>query len=127
MLSELRPAIVMLALFTALTGFAYPLAITGVASLVFSEQANGGMIARNGVIVGSSLIGQNFVSDRYFHGRPSAPIPPTPARASTRLTTPRTRRVPTSGRRRRSWSTASMRRSRPNLRRAASTSSRQTP
>jgi K+-transporting ATPase ATPase C chain len=88
MLSELRPAIVMIALFTALTGVVYPLAIAGVASLVFSEQANGGMIARNGVIVGSSLIGQNFVSDRYFHSRPSATLGPDPADASKSVDAP---------------------------------------
>jgi potassium-transporting ATPase KdpC subunit len=88
MLSELRPAIVMLALFTALTGFVYPLAVTGVASLVFSKQANGGMIERNGAIVGSSLIGQNFVSDRYFHGRPSATLGPDPADASKSVDAP---------------------------------------
>jgi K+-transporting ATPase ATPase C chain len=88
MLSELRPAIVMLALFTALTGVVYPLAITGVASLAFSEQASGGMIARNGAIVGSSLIGQNFVSDRYFHSRPSATLGPDPADASKSVDAP---------------------------------------
>ena len=72
MLSQVRPAVVLLALFTLLTGLAYPLAITGVAQLVMPYQANGSVLQVGGKSVGSELIGQNFASDKYFHGRPSA-------------------------------------------------------
>ncbi|MGO9740391.1 MAG: potassium-transporting ATPase subunit KdpC [Roseiarcus sp.] len=72
MLREIRPAIVLLALFTLLTGLVYPLAITLVAQLVAPKQANGSLEYIGGKAVGSSLIGQNFAADKYFHSRPSA-------------------------------------------------------
>lgn len=72
MLSYFRPAITLLIAFTALTGLAYPLALTGVAKVIFPMQAEGSQISRDGNVVGSQLIGQTFASSRYFHGRPSA-------------------------------------------------------
>ena len=72
MWKQIRPAVVLLALFSLLTGLVYPLAITGVAQLALPGPANGSLALVNGAPVGSTLIGQNFASDKYFHGRPSA-------------------------------------------------------
>ncbi|HVI88539.1 MAG TPA: potassium-transporting ATPase subunit KdpC [Dongiaceae bacterium] len=72
MLAQLRPAIMLTVVMTALTGLVYPYAVTGVAQVAFPDQANGSLIERDGKVIGSSLIAQGFASDKYFHPRPSA-------------------------------------------------------
>ena len=78
MLSEVRPAIVLVAAFTLITGLAYPLAMTGLAQILFPYQSNGSLIQRDGKVVGSALIGQSFTRDGYFRGRLSATTKPDP-------------------------------------------------
>ena len=78
MLREIRPAIVLLLALTVITGLAYPLAMTGIAGVLFPKQAQGSLIEKDGKVIGSALIGQEFKDDKYFHGRPSATLAPDP-------------------------------------------------
>jgi K+-transporting ATPase ATPase C chain len=78
MLKEIRPAIVFVVALTVITGLVYPFVMTGVAGVIFPYQAQGSMIERDGKVIGSALIGQEFTSEGYFHGRPSATVAPDP-------------------------------------------------
>jgi K+-transporting ATPase ATPase C chain len=88
MLRELRPAIVLVIILTLITGLAYPLVMTGIAGVLFPTQAQGSLVEIDGKVVGSTLIGQEFTSDKYFHGRPSATTAPDPNDSSKTVSAP---------------------------------------
>ncbi len=88
MLKEFRPAVVIFAVLTLVTGLIYPLGMTGAAQILFPYQAQGSLIERGGKTIGSALIGQGFATDRYFHGRPSATTAPDPKDASKSVPAP---------------------------------------
>lgn len=88
MLRHIRASLVILLSMTVLLGLAYPLAMTGLSRALFPAQASGSLVERDGKTVGSVLLGQNFTSDRYFHGRPSATVDTDPNDATKTVPAP---------------------------------------
>jgi K+-transporting ATPase ATPase C chain len=88
MLKEIRPAFVLVVLLTLITGLAYPLAMTGIAGVIFPYQAQGSLVEKDGKVIGSVLIGQVFADDKYFHGRPSATNTPDPKDSTKTIDAP---------------------------------------
>ena len=89
MLKQIRPALVLLIALTAITGLAYPFAMTGLAQIVLPYQAGGSLLQdKDGKVIGSALIGQSFADARYFHGRPSATTEPDPKDPTKTVPTP---------------------------------------
>src|SRR5260370_18657928 len=88
MLKETRPAIINLIFLALMAGLAYPLAMTAIAGVIFPKQSAGSLVERDGKVVGSALIGQEFKSEKYFHGRPSATTAPDPTDSTKTVPAP---------------------------------------